>query len=165
MVRTARLDGHGAIPPHQRLHRATAQRIGSLPEDLRGILISLAVAGGPCSTALLSHIHGISRLRAAATADALVERHLAVDAGGSYWCQQPIIAHVVQGELTTAPHHEARRAIAIALEQLGESEMTSPDDIVRHAEQAGEHSLAHRYGLAATAVLPSCAGEVLSRNL
>ena len=153
------------FPPHQRLHRATAQRIGSLPEDQREILITLAVADGPCSTALLSHVHGISRLRAAATADALVERHLAVEAGGSYWCQKPIIAHVVQGELTTARHREAHRAIAFALEQIGESEMTSPDDIVRHAEQAGEYSLAHRYGLAATAVLPSRSGEVLSRNL
>ena len=153
------------FPPHQRLHRATAQRIGSLPEDQREILITLAVADGPCSAALLSHVHGISRLRAAATADALVERHLVVEAGGSYWCQQPIVAHVVQGELTTARHREAHRAIAFALEQLDESEMTSPDDIVRHAEQAGEHSLAHRHAVAASTARLSPSEEVLTRNV
>lgn len=139
------------LPARPRVHAATAQRIGGLPDDLREMLITLAVAGCACPTALLSHVHGISRLRAAAMADALVERHLTVEAGGSYRCAQPMVAHVVRGELTTARRQEVHRAIAFALAQLGEADMPAPEDVARHAEQAGEHRLAHQHALAASA--------------
>lgn len=138
------------LPARPRVHAATAQRIGGLPDDLREMLITLAVAGGACPTGLLSHVHGISRLRAAAMGDALVERHLAIEAGGSYRCAQPVVAQVVRNELTTARRREAHRAIALALEQLAETEMASPEDIARHAEQAGEQGLVYRNALAAS---------------
>ena len=123
-----------ACPP---LHAVTAQRLDALSDELREILVTLAVAEGPSSAALLSHVHGISRLRAASDADALVNRHLAVEADGSYQCAHPIVAQVVRGELTTARRHEAQRAIRLARELLAESELGSPDATSRHPDGGG----------------------------
>ena len=125
------------IPVRPPLHSITAQRIGSLSDDLREILITVAVAGHACSVDVLSHVHGISRLRAASTADALVERRLLEEAVGGYRCANPIAAEVVRTRITTSRRREVHRAIGLALELIADPD-TPPGAIAFHAEQARE---------------------------
>src|SRR5256886_13305705 len=54
------------------------------------LLATVAVSGRGSRTELLSHVHGMSRLRAAALADALVERRLLLEEQGVYRCAHQI---------------------------------------------------------------------------
>jgi DNA-binding SARP family transcriptional activator len=136
------------------VHDAIAERIECLPDHLHSLLVSIAVAGRGCRSDALSHLHGISRLHAAALADALVERHLAVEEDGVYRCAHPIIASVVRARVTTSRRREVHRALALTLELLlpkGRSpEGSVSGEIARHAEQAGDRPMAYRYALLAS---------------
>jgi predicted ATPase len=136
------------------VHDAIAERIECLPDHLHALLVSIAVAGRGCRTDALSHLHGISRLHAAALGDALVERHLAVEEDGVYRCAHPIIANVVRGRVSASRRREVHRALALTLELLlpkGRSpEGSDAGEIARHAEQAGDRPLAYRYALVAS---------------
>src|SRR5437867_1063511 len=131
---------------------AVGERLAGLPYELRDLLAAVAVAGRGIRTDLLSHVHGMSRLRAAALADALVERHLLAEEAGVYRCAHPMIAEVVRDGLTPARRHELHRAIALSLEIVtpaaGLHEVAG--EIARHAERGGERPLAYRYALLAS---------------
>jgi DNA-binding SARP family transcriptional activator len=133
------------------VHDAIAERIESLPPDLHDLLITIALAGAGCRPKLLSHVHGISRLRAATMADGLVERYLAAEEDGAYRCAHPVIARVVRHGLTTSRRREVHRTIALALERLASTEPggVGPGEIARHAEVGGERALAYRQALVA----------------
>lgn len=134
------------------VHEAVAERIECLPDELRNLLITLAVAGSGCNSDVISRLHGISRMHAAARADALVERHLAEDVDGMFRCAHPIIAHVVREGLSSARRREVHRALAFALDLVRASSPGEDADaeIARHAEQAGERAMAYRYAIAAS---------------
>jgi DNA-binding SARP family transcriptional activator len=133
------------------VHDAIAERIESLPPDLHDLLITIALAGGGCRPDLLSHVHGISRLRAATMADGLVERYLVAEQDSAYRCAHPVIARVVRDGLTTSRRREVHRMIALALDLLSAamSGGVGPGEIARHAELGGERTLAYRQALAA----------------
>jgi DNA-binding SARP family transcriptional activator len=133
------------------VHDAIAERIESLPPDLHDLLITIALAGGGCGPDVLSHVHGISRLRAATMADGLVERYLAAEEDGAYRPAHPVIARVVRHGLTTSRRREVHRTIALALELVATARpgATPLGDIARHAELGGEAALAYRHALAA----------------
>ena len=135
------------FPVSQTVHDVIAERIERLPDELREILMTIAVAGLGCRSEVLSHVHGISRLHAAGVADALVDRRLLIEEGGSYRCAHPVIAHVVRDGLTEARRSEVHRSLALALERLtassGSGEMAR--EIARHADQGGEPALAYRF--------------------
>jgi DNA-binding SARP family transcriptional activator len=156
--------GHSYAPT---VHDAIADRIECLPDELHAVLISIASAGRGCRAELLSHLHGISRLHAAMLGDALVERHLVVEADGAYACAHPTIAAVVRARLTTSRRREVHRAIALTLELLlpaGTQASLEAGEIARHADQAGDRAMAYRYALrAAEAGVARCAfDEALS---
>jgi DNA-binding SARP family transcriptional activator len=134
------------------VHDAIAERIESLPPDLHDVLLTIAVAGAGCRASVLSHVHGISRLRGAALADELVERRLVEEKEGIYRCANPVIARVVRDGLTTSRRRELHRAIAMTLEHLtGEGgQGVPPGEIARHAELGGERALAYRQALSAS---------------
>src|SRR3989442_7379453 len=142
--------GHLQMP--RTVHDAIAERVAGLPYELRDLLATVAVAGRGIRTDLLSHVHGMSRLRAAALADALVERRLLAEEGGVYRCAHPMIAEVVRDGLTPARRHELHRAIALSLEIVtpaaGLREVAG--EIARHGERGGERPLAYRYALVAS---------------
>jgi predicted ATPase len=149
------------------VHDAIADRIECLPDELHAVLISIASAGRGCRAELLSHLHGISRLHAAMLGDALVERHLVVEEDGAYACAHPTIGAVVRARLTTSRRREVHRALAHSLELLhppGPRASFEAGEIARHADQAGDRSMAHRYALqAAEASVARCAyDEALS---
>jgi DNA-binding SARP family transcriptional activator len=149
------------------VHDAIADRIECLPDELHAVLISIASAGRGCRAELLSHLHGISRLHAAMLGDALVERHLVVEEDGAYTCAHPTIAAVVRARLTTSRRREVHRALALTLELLhppGARASFEAGEIARHADQAGDRAMAHRYAmLAAEAGVARCAfDEALS---
>lgn len=133
------------------VHDAIAERIESLPPDLYDLLITIALSAGGCRTDLLSYVHGISRLRAATMADALVERYLVTEEEGAYRAAHPVIARVVRHGLTTSRRREVHRTIALAYELLApEGSAGAAGEIARHAELAGERAMAYRYALAAS---------------
>jgi hypothetical protein len=143
--------GH-EFPVSRTVHDVIAERVERLPEELREVLITIAVAGPGCRPAVLSHMHGISRLRAAWVSDALAERRLVVEQGGVYRCAHPQIAHVVRDGLTASRSREVNRMLAEVLEMV-----TSPEDlprvagdIARHAERGGEPGMAYRFALVAS---------------
>lgn len=142
----------GALSLSSTVYDAIAPRIECLPDELRTVLITIAVADRGCRTDVLSHVHGISRLHAASLGDALLERHLVVEEGGTYRCAHPVIARVVREGLTTARRREVHREIALALSLNVPpgAEPADPGEIARHAEQGGEPALAYRYAMLAT---------------
>jgi len=133
------------------VHDAIAERIQCLPDELSAVLMSIAVSARGCRADVLSHVHGISRLRAAAAGDALVERHLAVEDDGVYRCAHPVIARVVSDALGTARRREVHRGLALALEVAASGAVSDPGEVARHAEQGGERAMTYRYAMLAAA--------------
>ena len=138
------------MPP--RVRAAVGERLAGLTYELRDLLATVAVAGNGVRTELLSHVHGMSRLRTAALADALVERHLLTEDGGRYRCAHPVIAEAVCDQLTPSRRRELHRAIALSLEAV-----TLParigdvaGEIAHHAERGEERAMAYRHALVAS---------------
>lgn len=143
---------HGReLPVSQTVHDVIAERVERLPEQLCDALITVAVAGAGCRTEVLSHVHGISRLHAAAVGDALVDRRLVVEEGEVYRCAHPVIAHVVRDRLTESRRREVHRTLALALERAMRPQDTREvaREIARHADRGGEPALAYRFALVA----------------
>ncbi len=140
--------GHFPLPPSVR--EAVAARVERLPYQLRDLLTTSAVAAAPCRAELMSLVHGISRLHAAALCDELVERHLLVEEAGAYRCAHPLIADVVRAEATASRRREVHRAIALALMREAAEGRDETGRIAWHAARAGEHALAYRHALLAS---------------
>ncbi len=140
------------FPVSRTVHDVIAERVERLPEELRDVLITIAVAGAGCRPALLSHVHGISRLHAAWVSDSLAERRLVVEQGELYRCAHPVIAHVVRDGLTASRLREVNRVIAEVLELVTPSEELSSvaGEIARHADRGGEPAMAYRFALIAS---------------
>jgi DNA-binding SARP family transcriptional activator len=151
-VSSGTVTGGQEFPLSQTVHDVIAERIDRLPEQLNEVLITVAVAGAGCRTEVLSHVHGISRLHAAAVGDALVDRRLIVEEGGVYRCAHPVIAHVVRDGLTTLRRREVHRTLALALERMvaPEDARETAREIARHADRGGEPALAYRFALMAS---------------
>jgi predicted ATPase len=140
------------FPVSRTVHDVIAQQVDRLPEELGEVLITVAVAGGPgCRPEVLSHVHGISRLHAAAVCDVLAERRLLIEGGGAYRCLHPVIAHVVRDGLTPTRRREVHRALAASLDEVSPAALARSvaGDIARHAEQGGDRGLAYRSALLA----------------
>jgi hypothetical protein len=139
------------LPVSQTVHDVIAERVERLPEELREVLITIAVAGSGCRPDVLSRVHGISRLHAAALGDALAERRLVVEEGGVYRCPHPVIAHVVRDGLTAPRRGEVHRVLAIALDMVTPQHeaRAAAAEIARHADRGGEPALAYRFALLA----------------
>ena len=149
----AALEEGKEFPLSRTVHDVIAERVDGLPEELGEVLITVAVAGGQgCRPEVLSHVHGISRLHAAAACDALAERRLLVEGGGAYRCLHPVIAHVVRDGLTPTRRREVHRALAASLEiATPVPDMhTVAGDVARHAEQGGDRQMAYRSALLAS---------------
>ncbi|MBA3317949.1 MAG: AAA family ATPase [Gemmatimonadales bacterium] len=161
------LEAGKEFPLSRTVHDVIAERVDRLPEELDEVLITVAVAGGAgCRPEVISHVHGISRLHAAAVCDALAERCLLVEGAGGYRCLHPVVAHVVRGGLTPTRRREVHRALAASLELV-----TPPADVgkvagvlARHAEQGGDRAMAYRSALLASegALLRFAFAEALS---
>ncbi len=136
------------LPPTVRA--AIEDRCARLAYELRDLLATVAVSRRGARVDLLSHVHGISRLRAAALADALVERRLLNEEDGVYRCAHPVVEQVVRGGLTPARRAELDRAIALALDRLPHADDGVAGDIASHAARGGERELAFRAALAAS---------------
>jgi DNA-binding SARP family transcriptional activator len=140
------------FPVSQTVHDVIAERVERLPEELREVLITVALAGAGCRTDVLSHVHGISRLHAASIGDALVDRRLLVEESGIYRCTHPVIAHVVRNGLSVSRSRELHRTLALALERTLSPEQDPREparEIARHADRGGEPELAYRFALVA----------------
>jgi DNA-binding SARP family transcriptional activator len=149
----AALEEGKEFPLSRTVHDVIAERVDRLPEELGEVLITVAVAGGQgCRPEVLSHMHGISRLHAAAVCDALAERRLLVEGGGAYRCLHPVIAHVVRDGLTPTRRLEVHRALAASLEAATPSHDMHrvAGEMARHAEQGGDRELAYRSALLAS---------------
>jgi len=146
------LSGPGReFPVSRTVHDVIAERVDRLPEQLCEVLVSIAVAGAGCRADVLSHVHGISRLHAAAMGDALVDRRLVVEEAGAYRCAHPVIAHVVRGGLTKSRRREIHRTLAQAIERatLPQELPNVAREIARHGDRGGESGLAYKYALTA----------------
>lgn len=144
---------HGReFPVSRTVHDVIAERVDRLPEQLSEVLTTIAVAGSGCRTSVLSHMHGISRLHAAAVGDALVDRRLVVEEGGVYRCAHPVIAHVVRDGLTSSRRSEIHRSLALSLERTippGDGR-DAAREIARHSDRGGETVLAYKFALIAS---------------
>ena len=144
--------GMHEFPLPATVQMAIAERVARLPYVLRDLLAVVAVAGAGCRVDVLSAVLGISRLRAAALADELVERHLLVGEKAVYRCAHPMIAAVVRGEVTASRLTELHRALALALQGAATEHdgLDVAGDVARHAERGGEPEIAYRHALLAS---------------
>lgn len=139
------------LPVSQTVQDVIAERVDRLPGDLRDVLITLAVSGGGCRPDVLSHVHGISRLHAAALGEGLVDRHLALEERGTFRCAHPVIGHLVRDGLTVPLRQEVHRSLALALGLVVPPEEVPAvaGEMARHADRGREPGLAYRYALLA----------------
>jgi DNA-binding SARP family transcriptional activator len=147
------LESGTVFPLSRTVQEVIAERVDRLPDELAEVLITVSVAGGQgCRPEVLSHVHGISRLHAAAVCDALVDRRLLVEDGGAYRPAHPVIGHVVRDGLSAPRRREVHRMLALSLERATPSEQSSAiaGEIARHADRGGEAGLAYRAALAAS---------------
>jgi DNA-binding SARP family transcriptional activator len=152
IVRETALNRHSPTQLAPTIHETIMERIECLSGQLHELLVSIAVSGRGCGADVLSHLHGISRLHAAALGDALVERHLVVEQDGRYHCAHPTIGNVVRSGLTTSRRREVHRALALSLELLVPVRGPNGEEageIARHAEEAGDRAMTYRYALLA----------------
>jgi predicted ATPase len=151
-VSPSALEGGREFPVSQTVHDVIAERVERLPDELREVLITVAVAGLGCDPGVLSHVHGISRLHSAALGDALVDRRLVVEQDAVYRCAHPVIGHVVRDGLSASRRREVHRMLAFALERLTPASEASraAGEIARHADRGGEAELAYRFALLAS---------------
>jgi DNA-binding SARP family transcriptional activator len=149
----AALEAGREFPLARSVQDLIAARVERLPADLAEVLLTLATAGGSgCRPEVLSHVHGISRLRAAALCDALVDRRLVTEDAGTYRAAHPVIGHVVRDGVSAPRRAEVHRMLAITLERLAapESLRGVAGEIARHADRGGEPGLACRAALLAS---------------
>jgi DNA-binding SARP family transcriptional activator len=107
------------------------QRIERLPDDARAVLVTIAIADGArCDPDILSQAHGVSRLRAAALGEVLLERGLVVEGDDTYRCAHPVIAAVVRDGVSAS----WRRAVQRALADLPSGLMPGDDAHHQHAD-------------------------------
>ena len=79
----AALQGGREFPLSRTVRDVIAERVERIPEELAEVLITVAIAGGTGThPEMLSYVHGISRLHAAAVCDALVDRQLLIEEEG-----------------------------------------------------------------------------------
>ena len=142
----------GRVEMPRSVRDAIRKRITRLPYELRDVAATIAVAGRPVGIEVLSHIHGMSRLRLAALTEALIERHLVEEGEGAYRMAHPLLGAVVRAELTTSRRRELHRAMSLAL-QLGSRAERLADragEIAWHAERGGDGARAYRFALMAS---------------
>lgn len=113
-------DARAPIPP---VHPRVRTRIDALSDMAREVLLGLALsvpdavqtsyevwhARSPVSLDTLSHLHGISRLRAARTGSALAEARLADEGAGGFRCASPAVAAYVTSASSALVATELRR--------------------------------------------------------
>jgi DNA-binding SARP family transcriptional activator len=133
---------------------AIAERVERLPEPAHAMLVTVAVAETGCDTEVLSHMHGISRLHAAALGDALVGRRLLVEEENAYRCAHPVIGRVVRDGLSPSRRREVHRSLALTLQGLSRDsgDAALAGIIALHADRGGERGLAYQAALAASRV-------------
>ncbi|HEX6644115.1 MAG TPA: AAA family ATPase [Gemmatimonadales bacterium] len=142
----------GRVEIPRSVRDALSARVSRLPYELRDLLASIATAGRPVRTEVLSRLHGFSRLRVAALADALVERHLVDEDDGCYRPAHPIIGDYLRSALTTARRAELHRALSLALEETTRPERIKEvaGEIAWHAERGQDDERAFRFALVAS---------------
>ncbi len=143
--------GMHEFPLPATVQAAIAERVARLPYVLRDLLAVVAVASAGCRVEILSAVLGMSRLRAAALADELAERHLLVAEGPLYRCAHPMIAAVVRSDLTASRELELHRALALALADAAEGRdaRATAGEVARHADRGDEPAMAYRHALLA----------------
>ena len=139
------------VPVPGAVREAIAGRVTRLSTELRHCIATIALTGGPCGTALLSQVHGISRLHASALVEELEERLLVGESEGQYVCAHPVIGLVVRAMVTPSRRVEIHRAIAIGIEAITPDEVVGEiaGGIARHAERGKERAMTYYYGLLA----------------
>ena len=105
------------------VHQRVSARIDALADMSREVLLGLAVsvpdavwtsydawhARPPVTLDVLSHLHGISRLRAARVGSALAEAHLADERADGFRCASPAVAACVVAASSALVATELRR--------------------------------------------------------
>ncbi len=92
------------------------ERVERLRDDARAILVTIAMADGErCDPDVLSHVHGMSRLRAAALAEGLLDRGLVAEIDNGYQCAHPVIAQVVREGVSASWRRAAKQTLAEVL--------------------------------------------------
>lgn len=145
------------IPLPRSVSQTIGDRMARLSEDLRELLASIAIAGGPVGVDVLSHVHGMSRMRIAALADTLIERHLVEEEDRAYRVAHPVTADVIRGELSVARQAEVHLALSLGLEAAAAGEMPAEmvGRIAWHARRGGDGARAVEYALRAMTLAES----------
>lgn len=160
--------GFSQIEVPRSVREAIAMRVTRLPDELRQILTSIAAAARPVGAEVLAHVHGTSRLRLAALADALIERHLVTEQDGGYRMAHPLLGQAVRSGLSAARRRELHRALSLALEASADpaGAAARAGDISWHAERGGEPERARHFALLASeTALASLAFEEALKSL
>ena len=150
--------GFAQVEVPRTVRDAIAMRVTRLPDELRQILTSIAVAARPVEADVLAHVHGTSRLRLAALGEALIDRHLVTEQDGGYRMAHPLLGQAVRSGLSAARRRELHRALSLALEASAapSAVATRAGDIAWHAERSGEAARARHFALLASETALAC---------
>ena len=144
--------GFAQVEVPRTVRDAIAMRVSRLPDELRQILTSIAVAARPVEADVLAHVHGTSRLRLAALGEALIDRHLITEQDGGYRMAHPLLGQAVRSGLSSARRRELHRALSLALEASAAPVAVGQraGDIAWHAERSGETERARHFAMLAS---------------
>jgi len=134
----------GAMPAA--LTDLIALRLDTLPGAARQVLQSAAVLQPEIDIALLYHISGHADEATTDAIEALVKAGLLREHQGRYEFGHPLIAHVVDTEMSRARKTLLHRRVAEALEQLAaERPAEVSGQLARHFREAGDANRAAHY--------------------
>ena len=133
------------------IRETVAQRLATLPYQLRDLLTIIAVGRVGCTAELLAEVSELSRLQVATLSDELIARRLVVEEEGTYRTAHPLIADVIRRDLSGSRLAELNRAFALGFEEVPppKDRVTLVGRIALHAERGGLPELAYRNALLA----------------
>ncbi|MEO7202457.1 MAG: AAA family ATPase, partial [Candidatus Tumulicola sp.] len=131
-----------------------ASRVERLGQDGRTVAEIAAVAGSGCTLSLIREVSNLSTTSIARGLDELLDRRILREAGArsgsDYVFSHHLIADAVYSEIDPAFRAQRHLRIAHCLEAAqGSSSSASPQEIARHYERSGEHSMATQWYLTA----------------
>lgn len=134
----------GAMPTA--LTDLIARRLDHLPGVARQILQVAAVLQPEIDTTMLRHISGRTDEETVDALDALVQAGLLLEQRGGYEFGHPLIAHVVDTEMSRARKSILHRRVAETLERLAAGRLSEVSGrLARHFREAGDTEQAAHY--------------------
>ncbi|MCB1876171.1 MAG: AAA family ATPase [Chromatiales bacterium] len=138
-----------AIDLPDTIHAVIAVRIGALAGDLRTLLYILSVIGPPAPTELVAELSGQTGDQVTAGLDQLAKLGFIREESGTFTFRHMLIQDTAYAMIARRDRRQLHRRIARYIEHGAPSELSSPERLAWHYQEAGETDRAIAHWIAA----------------